>query len=97
MIDGIDQHRNAQRIGQQDELLPRCTAHLTGAGQEVDGMLPFGLCRLDITHEIVKMADQAFADFFNPRRSGLPHAIDGGIRDIMFVEVAHRQSSLRMR
>ncbi len=48
VIDRIHEHRNAQGVSEQNELLACIAAHLTGTGQEVDGVLPL-LLRVRIT------------------------------------------------
>jgi hypothetical protein len=59
MIDGVDQHRHAERVGQEDELLTCRCAGLPGAGQEVDGALPLIERELNVAHESVQVLDKA--------------------------------------
>ena len=51
MIEQVDHHRDAQRIGEQDEFLPLVAAHLTGFGQDLDRLEPFGLGQLHLLDE----------------------------------------------
>ena len=55
MIDRVDQHRDAERVGQEDELLTLVGAHLTRAGQERDRLLPLGAGRLELAHYRVQV------------------------------------------
>ena len=50
VIDRVHQHRDAEDIRQQDELLPPVRAGMAGFGQELDGGEPFLLRRLDLLH-----------------------------------------------
>src|SRR5580698_10718687 len=43
IVDGVYQHRNAQRIAEQNEFLPLVRAHLPGLGEEGDRGFPFRL------------------------------------------------------
>ncbi len=58
MVDGIDEHRDAEHVGQKDELLARIRACLPGAGQEIDGNAPFRLGQLHILDEGMQVADE---------------------------------------
>lgn len=89
MVDGVDQHRHAERIRQQDEFLTVVVAHLSGTRQEIDPGFPFRLGRFDLPDEGMQVADQRFAD--------LPHAIVRGVLDALqdrvgncgLVKIAH--------
>jgi hypothetical protein len=48
VVDGVNQHRDAQDIGQQDIFLPPVIAHLAGPGQEHDRLEPFLLGGFDL-------------------------------------------------
>ena len=62
VIDRIDQHRHAEHIGEQDELLALVVALLPGGGEELDRFEPFLLGQFDFAHEVVQMPDQALHD-----------------------------------
>ncbi len=67
MVDRVDQHGDAERVGQQDELLALVVAHVPGAGQEIDAVFPFLLGRADLADEGMKVAHQRFADLLDAR------------------------------
>src|SRR4051812_17665177 len=58
VVDRLHQHRDAQDVGQQDELLPHLVAHVPGAGEEVDREAPLLLGQLHLLDERVQMLDQ---------------------------------------
>src|SRR6478735_2042549 len=89
VIDRVDQHGNAERVGEQDELLPRAGAHLAGIGQEGDALGPFLLRWADLANEIVQVADECFADLLGAgiRRAG--DALQYRLGDTVLVEVPH--------
>ena len=41
VVDCVDQHREAERIAEQDELLTLVVTEMAGPGQEADGQIPF--------------------------------------------------------
>ena len=58
LIDGVDQHRDAQHVGQQNELLPRGATALADLGEELNALHPFFKRRLGVFDEGVQMMDQ---------------------------------------
>jgi hypothetical protein len=56
IVDRVDQHRHAQNVGEQDELLPPIVAHVSRPGQELDRFKPFVLRRLDFLDGLVQLA-----------------------------------------
>jgi hypothetical protein len=58
VVDRIDQHRQAQGVRQQDELLALVVALLSRGRQEADRGQPLGLRQLDFANEAVQMAHQ---------------------------------------
>jgi hypothetical protein len=53
MIDGIYEHRHAQRIGEENKLLAFLVAHLARSGQELDTQLPLFLGEFNLTNKSV--------------------------------------------
>ena len=58
VVDRLDQHRDTQDVGEQDQLLSLAGAPSPGIGEEIDGSLPLGPRQLDLLDEVVQMADQ---------------------------------------
>ena len=56
MVDRIDQHRDPEHVGQQDELLPARRAFLAGPGQEIDRLLPFLEGEIGLADVVVQRA-----------------------------------------
>lgn len=72
------QHREAQRIAEQDELLSLVMTEMAGSGQEADGHRPFLLAQADIPGKSMQMLDQRRHDFGQARINVPPHArVDG--------------------
>src|SRR3954470_3359332 len=65
MIDGIDQHRNPEHIGQQDELLPARAALLANAGQEIDGVTLLVKGEIGFADELVQRSNQFLHEKFD--------------------------------
>jgi len=88
VIDEIDHHRDAERVGEEDELLALVAAHLARFGQDLDRLKPLRLGQLDLFDEGVEMANEAQHDLPQPRvrRRGKPRQYLGG--DVVLVLVA---------
>ena len=84
VVDRIDQHGDAEDIGEQDELLAFVAAFLAGAGEELDGREPFGLGQFHVAHEAVQMGDQTGDDAPQPRIRGRRDAVDDLGGDALF-------------
>ena len=85
----VHQHGDTQGVREKNELLPGGAAHLTRAGQEVDGVAPLVEGELDIAHEVVQVANQTGHDRFQTRVGGALKALDHGLGDASLVELAH--------
>jgi hypothetical protein len=83
VVDGIDQHGKAQRVGQQDELLPVLIAHLAGAGQEIDGVVPLALAQIHILGKGMQMLHQRAHHLGKARVDVLAHAAVDGTRSFL--------------
>ena len=62
VVDGVDKHRHAQDIRQQDEFLPPVVAHVSGRRQKLDRLEPFFLGRLDFLGGFMEVADDDIHD-----------------------------------
>ena len=93
MIDRIDQHGGAERIGQKNELLPRRSAFVADVGQKLDARFPFLEGRLDLSDEIVQMPHERLRHRANARARRRLHALEDGRGDVVFVEITHRSLS----
>jgi hypothetical protein len=62
VIDGIDQHRNPQDIGQENELLSALRTHFAGTRKEVDRLPPFVMSDLSLPHDRMHVADNQRQD-----------------------------------
>src|SRR5262245_45233931 len=62
MTEEVDDHRNAERVRQQDEFLPPVVAHITGIRQEPNPFEPLRLGELDVLDERMQMRDEALHD-----------------------------------
>ena len=67
----LDQARDAKRVREQDELLPRVAARVADRREEVDAGAPLLAARPDLGNECVEVADGRFHDLLEPvvRRS----------------------------
>src|SRR3954470_1476268 len=89
MIDRVDQHRHAERIGEKDELLPLVVAHLPGAGQKLDPLHPLLEARLDLPDEGMKMTHERIADLPHARIRRCRNAPERSRGDRELIELAH--------
>jgi hypothetical protein len=84
-----DQHRQAQRVGQQHEFLPLVAAQPPGVAEEADAVEPFGLGQPCFAGEGVQVLHQAGHQLAQARLGRLGMAGDDGLCDGVFVDVAH--------
>ena len=56
MVDRIDEHGDAQNIGQKDEFLPLVIAHPAGRREKINCLRPFLFRGFDIADEVMQMA-----------------------------------------
>src|SRR6185437_9153080 len=86
------QHRDAERVGQEDELLPLVVALVAGGGQELDAAQPFGLAQLRLANEGVQVPYQRAQDLLQARVVAAFEAGEDRVRDVVFVDVSHGRS-----
>ncbi|MNL12406.1 hypothetical protein D3C87_1332730 [compost metagenome] len=67
MVDRVDQHGRTQHVRQQDVFLTPVGAHLPGLSQELDGLEPFLVSRLDFLDGGMQMPGQYRHDFCQAR------------------------------
>jgi hypothetical protein len=89
VIDGIHQHRDAERIGKQDEFLPLLVAGMAGLREKPDGLKPFRLGQLDLADEVVQMPDERRHDRAQPGIGRRLQALLDGIREVVIGEISH--------
>ena len=89
IVDRVDQRRDAERVGEQDEFLPLVVGDMAGAGEEIDGVDPLRLGDRLFTDEVVEMAHQPVQDLLQPRIFAVLEAAKDLVGDAVFVEFAH--------
>ncbi len=75
MVDEVDHHGDAERIGEQNKLLALVIALVPGVGEKPDALKPLFLCELNLLHKGVQVFHQAGHDLFDPGRRGLRQAL----------------------
>ena len=83
------QHRQAQRIGQQDHLLAFGVALLAHRCQVFDALHPLLFGQLDLTRELMQMLGQTGENLLETRVLAALQAANRFIGDGVFVEVLH--------
>ena len=58
VIDGVDQHRNPEDVGEQNELLAIVRTHLAGPRQKLDRVSPLLVTGRRLADECMQMPDQ---------------------------------------
>ena len=77
MGDRVDQHRDSQDVGQQDEFLPPVRAGVAHGGEEPDALHPFRLGQFRLNHRRVQVVDEDRHHLAQTRRGVRAHtAID---------------------
>ncbi|MGY3465847.1 hypothetical protein ACVW0I_002718 [Bradyrhizobium sp. LM6.11] len=89
VVDCVDQHGDAEHVGQEDEFLAGIRAFLAGAGQEIDGVFPFLEGEAGLAHVIVQRLHQFLEQEFRARVGCLVKAPDDGFGEFSLVELGH--------
>ncbi|MCY1360065.1 hypothetical protein D9M69_466730 [compost metagenome] len=89
VVHGHREHRQAQGVRQQDELLALRVALLARGGEEVDARGPLGLGEPHFAREVVQVAHQRRQHFLQPCVLAAGHALEHGGGDGVFIDVAH--------
>ena len=62
MVDGVNEHGEAERVGEEDHFMAEVGGNLADLREEGDGGLPFFGRESDFTGEVVKVGDGALED-----------------------------------
>ena len=81
VVQAVDQRREAERIGQQDEFLPLRRTHLAGGGHEFDALDPFRRRQIDLAGEGMEVLDRRRHDRLQARVRRRRHLVEHGVRD----------------
>ncbi|MGY3129532.1 hypothetical protein ACVWZM_000214 [Bradyrhizobium sp. USDA 4501] len=93
MIEHVDQHLDAEDVGDQDELVALLVRDVAGAAQEFACGEPLGEGQVDLLAEVVHVADQARHDLPVAIRNVLGERGDHVVGDGVLVDVQHGRSS----
>ena len=77
------QHRDAQDVGEQDELLALVVRDVAGPGEEVYPLEPLLLSEFHLADERVQVSDEALHDLSEPLGFGVPEARKHRPREIL--------------
>lgn len=86
-VDQLDEHRHAEHVGEQDELLPGLVRPLPGGGQEIDGGPPLVQGGLGLADEGVQVSHEAGQQLPQPRIRRAGEAGDDLVRRRVLGEV----------
>ena len=104
VADQVDDHRDPERVREQDEFLPLVAAHPTGFGQDLDRLEPLRLGQLDFLDEGVQVLDETQHDLPQPRirrlRKSLQHLggnVVFGLVPLHLHAIPHVRSTWRLK
>ena len=89
VVDGIDQHRHANHVGKQDELLPDRGALLACPGQEIDRIFPLLEGEIGLANIVVQRLHQFLQQEFGARIRRIVETADHGGGQFGFAKLAH--------
>ena len=89
VVDGIDQHRHAEHVGEQDEFLTDRGALLAGAGQEIDRIFPLLEGEIGLADIVVERLHQFLQQEFGARIRRLVETADHGGGEFGLIELGH--------
>jgi len=95
VIDGIDQHRHPEHVGEQDELLADWRTLLAGPGQKIDRIFPFLEGEVGSADVLVQRFHQFLKQEFRARFGRIVKAADYGGGEFSLVELRHFWLSCR--
>ena len=90
MVEADDEHRCAEDVGEQDELLPLLVGDVAGLGQEFDAGQPLVLGQPDVDDEGVQMADERVHENSETIGRRVVEAGPDSFRQARVTEVARR-------
>ena len=82
VLERVDQHREAERVRPEDELVPLLVRDVTGVGEDLDPLGPLVLRQPHLDRELVEMPDERRHDLQEARRSPV-EACNDLIRDLL--------------
>ena len=88
VVDGVDQHRYPQHIGEQDKFLAPVVALVTGGSEELDGLQPFFLTRFELFDRRVQVLNEHADDLPQARVGVGGDAADDDFGGVSLGEVA---------
>src|SRR4029079_14274489 len=94
VVDEIHQHRDAERVRYEDELLALVVAHVAGVGEEFDSRHPLVRRRAHFAHEGVQVLDQARHHFLEARIFRVLDPAQHFGDERLFVEIADGHGKL---
>ena len=83
------EHRDAERVGEEDELLALVVGDVAGGGEELDPFEPLGLGELALLHERVQVAHERGEDLPQARVGAALEPADDRLGDVVLGDVAH--------
>ena len=90
----VDERGKADRIRQQDELLPGRRAHLADLGHELDALDPLGGGQLHIAGEGMQVAHRRLHDLLHARVRRRGHLLEDSVGDVVRGVFTHGASPL---
>ena len=96
VVDEVDQHRHAERVRHQDELLALVVAPVADLGEEFHPGEPFLLGRPHLAHEGVQVLDEALHHLLEARVLGPLEPAQHFRRQGLLVEILDRHGRLLM-
>lgn len=89
VVDGVDEQRQPQHVGQQDELLPHVGADGCDGQEELDGGFPLGDAEARLARKVVQVDDEALQEEAEAGvRAGRVDGVDV-VRDVVRGEILH--------
>ena len=93
VVQRIDEGRDAENVGQQDELLPDRGARVADGGKELDPLQPFGRGEVHLAGKRMQVLHRGFHDLTQPRIRCPGHLFEHGVGYGEFVQILHRSIS----
>jgi len=91
VVDADHQHREAEDVGEEDELLPLLVGDVPGAGEEVDPTPPFLLSQLHLLHEGMQMTKKMLRDPAKAHRACALNALEDRLGQVLVSQAARRR------
>ena len=88
----VHQHREAERVGPEDELLAALVGDVAGGREHPDRLLPLSLCQSHLGGELVQMSSERLHDLAQPGVLAALEAGEHGRRDVRGSGARHAAS-----